>query len=618
MRALIAVGCNKYEHETTLVGAEHDATRIFDSLLRQDVGDYDSPCSTLLLSPTLEEVRASLRKILPLGNIDTFTFYFAGHGIVHAGSFYMCVRDTTSQALSLTAFSLSELFRSLTDFAPTQSNIIIDACKSGGLIADLSAVLKPEVLGNDGTPGITLVATSAQDQDAGETELGGMGTNALLDCIEGRTTVNDQRPALDLAEIGRHMHSLMQGCGEQKPVVWGLNLFGSPGFCRNPRYGFDPAKRLRDVLQAWPSEGYEVLRENYSVLWEAYSSIDSEWLPRDFARIIEHILPPLSTRPEALASFIERLVTASLDKAEISSDAFRPAEVSASLAVCLLPFAGSQVVRDEMNRLLVRSGDYVRLAMESLIVDLRADYHALLSRHNGGIADLYVLPLRITKILAWAGISGLLLDNVVQQEKANQHFRELVGLILHHYTLSLTLMTDAQAPYVAVIITCAHKLGLGVECEQIFGLLYSAYLSCHGNLASCDIPDDRVLEYLESRACNDYSGITEHVERPGQALTVLLKSSELLGLQDVANDDLWELDRTSFLAYIPPSFAEFGLEQMAGGGNFVWSVGMDVFVVNDLIKSWPTVPPPRSELEAKTAIAASLLYPDRVAWFLLS
>lgn len=59
-RALIAIGCDVYEHLNPLSGAEADARDVFDILIRPEVGDYDSARSHLLLSPTLQQMRDAL------------------------------------------------------------------------------------------------------------------------------------------------------------------------------------------------------------------------------------------------------------------------------------------------------------------------------------------------------------------------------------------------------------------------------------------------------------------------------------------------------------------------------------------------------------------------------
>ena len=50
-RALIAIGCDRYEHLNPLSGAEADARNVWDQLMKPEIGDYDRARSRLLLSP---------------------------------------------------------------------------------------------------------------------------------------------------------------------------------------------------------------------------------------------------------------------------------------------------------------------------------------------------------------------------------------------------------------------------------------------------------------------------------------------------------------------------------------------------------------------------------------
>jgi hypothetical protein len=79
MRILLSIGCNSYYHLGNLGGAEADATRIYETLMRSEVGGYDAARSRLRLSPTAAEVRNALAEVLFAGGqIDTFTFFFCG------------------------------------------------------------------------------------------------------------------------------------------------------------------------------------------------------------------------------------------------------------------------------------------------------------------------------------------------------------------------------------------------------------------------------------------------------------------------------------------------------------------------------------------------------------
>src|SRR2546425_9049029 len=130
MRVLLAIGCNTYEHADQLTGAEADAQRMFGVLMRPEVGQYDEARSRLLLSPSLEQVRQYLREVLFTDpQPETFTFFFAGHGGVSAGSFYMWLCDTSPKGQSMSALSFADMFRSINEASPRPRNVIIDACE---------------------------------------------------------------------------------------------------------------------------------------------------------------------------------------------------------------------------------------------------------------------------------------------------------------------------------------------------------------------------------------------------------------------------------------------------------------------------------------------------------
>lgn len=79
MRILLAIGCNEYEHSTPLESAEDDAIRIFNALVKPEVGQFDSEHSLFLPSPTIEQVRSALKKTLfDNPQIDNFTFFLQG------------------------------------------------------------------------------------------------------------------------------------------------------------------------------------------------------------------------------------------------------------------------------------------------------------------------------------------------------------------------------------------------------------------------------------------------------------------------------------------------------------------------------------------------------------
>ena len=132
MNALLCIGCNAYDHLQVLEGAEKDAKEVF-ALLSGQNGFYDQEASCVLFSPASIELKDALNKVFPAGKeIDVFTFFFAGHAGVKAGSFYLCARESESERFSTTAFPITSLFLIINEFRPRQVNIVVDACEAGG------------------------------------------------------------------------------------------------------------------------------------------------------------------------------------------------------------------------------------------------------------------------------------------------------------------------------------------------------------------------------------------------------------------------------------------------------------------------------------------------------
>lgn len=620
MRLALCVGCNSYEASTVgdLDGAESDAQKMFAALTAEAVGGYSPEHSNLLLSPTLADIREALGRLLSdHGPIDTFTFYFAGHGSVKAGSFYMWGRDVIESRLSISALSLGDVFRMIAEVAPAQTNIIVDACEGGGLINDLGVLLKADTLGNARTPGVTLFATSAQDEQAMEEDGAGRGTSALLDCIEGRDFVQDHTAVLDLVEISRRVSNKLRASG-QTPVVWGLNLSAAPRFCRNPFYSNNPAS-MQAFAKEWAIK-YEIdLRlDQYEALWSIYAAIESNWNPRMLANTVRPIFAQLSGRPELLATFVLRLSDSFAERAESTADRFRSAEVAAVLAVSLLPHLESQAVANAAQRIVGDVLGQIAATTSTLNVALASDEFALLSA-TSSISELFLLPIRATKILAWAALPVLSApDGAMAKTPALGEYAALVKRILDTYKYSLTPVSDTQASHWYVCLTTLRKFDLLAEAEEIFGLAFNGLVANQGKLLRANVTGEQILDFILASESKDFSKVVSAVKRPNETLTVFLRMAMTLGLAEVIDEHLWLLDGVSFTAYVKPEHACFADEVMEGGENFVWGIGYDIFCTNELQEAWPAITRPTTKLVTDLSLLAALLYPDRVPWHCLN
>lgn len=614
-RALLAIGCNSYSSLSPLYGAEADATDIHALLMRAEVGDYDAARSRLLLSPNLNEVRETLLGILFNGErLDTLTIAFAGHGAVSGGSYYMATCDSRGEALSVTALPLADLFRMIAEAAPKQTYLVIDACQSGGLISDLNVILKSEVMGQLGTPGVTLLATAAANEGALEVAGQGVGTTAILDCIRGDIFLQDSSPALDLVEIGRAISERVSATGGQTPVVWGLNLYGPSSFCKNPHAGMGDTP-LRSVLAGWPDPANgAAIRSGLPRLWEPYVTLSSKWNARDFVDRIAPILTSLEPDPAILVSFASRVSDTFAAQARNSRDRFREIEVEATCVVALLPFSNLRAVSEHLALRCTRIAELTEAATRDVIVAIDGYDFALVT---GGLGDLYALPIRISKLLGWAGFAVHSRARIGQDiEPAAKLLSDLFARIDRTYALSVVAMSDAQAPYLLTAATAAALAGLRTEGEQLLGHMFASLVNCGGRVARNDLPATEILSYLLKRS-NEVLKPSQMVAQPSELAIVLLRLSRVFDLTSEFDASLETLDHLALNAYLPDDYRKFGAEHISSGQNAVFNIGHDIWSVAEIEAAWPVFPMPGAPGTALTALLSSLIFPDRSPWFLL-
>ena len=250
-----------------------------------------------------------------------------------------------------------------------------------------------------------------------------------MDCIEGREFVQDHRSTLDLVEIGMTLSKRLRLSG-QSPVVWGLNLCGEAGFCKNARFGTDPALPLRQALRAWSSGSNEVIKQNYDELWAAYSATAGVWDHKKFSAVVRRVLLSSSGDSVALANLADRLAVTFHQRALQSRDPFRRVEVVATLAVALLSSVDQPAVADTAQRLVDSASASILDAVSILVEDLSKDKYALLSERCGALSELHELPLRLVKVLGWASVATSICPEGEQQRNAEALFATTFDLSL--------------------------------------------------------------------------------------------------------------------------------------------------------------------------------------------
>jgi Uncharacterized protein containing caspase domain len=613
MKALLAIGCNTYDHiNPSLDGAEPDASRIFDGLLKSRSPFYDPDRSIILRSPSVDEVRAALRSILFSGHkLDVLTFYFAGHGTVSNSSFYMCTRDTQSDALSATAFALADLFRYINEAKPVQTNIIIDACESGGLIEDLNVLLKGSLYGEAGTPGVTLFAASASNESAQETPQGGLATQALVAYITGSDFLRDDSPTLDLLEIGRRINDQLRSAN-QSPIMWGLNLYGPPQFCVNPKYSATDSE-LRQALKLASHAGDQPSSRDISALWRLHYALPESWNARAFVDALSTCLIAFGADENRRALLAKRYYEATCARVLDCEEAMRKAEVGAALLAALLPWLHERasmhlafsVQQDIVEQCLKTSAEITTL--------LAKDTLALLRHPGGGLPDLFYHPLRLSKLIGWLALP-LSASHTPSSMQNIDGYLETVRALISGNQECFTVVCEDQAPGIAISVSsliCAGETDLA---EELLGYYFYSLTETGARIASSSSDGTSALEYMLARAMNDFDVATNVIAHPCETLAVVLRLGQAAGLDDAFDPYLWQLDGAAGIFFLTENWKEFANEQITSGQNYAFAIGREIFRIQDLGAA-RTGKTKLSPIERFSLLCTALIFPDRVPWF---
>lgn len=629
MRVLIAIGCDAYDNPPLqpLAGAENDAATIFEHLVAKNWGEYDQARSKLLLSPTMATLRSTIEAALFSGPpIEELTFFFAGHGGVKDNSYFLCLKDTDVGRMSLNALSMTQLFGWITEAKIRHTNLIVDACHAGGVIHDIGVLLNPNVIGKAGSLAISILAAAGSDEYAGESDGAGHCTSALMSCLNGETPVQTTRPSLDLVEVGQVVSRMMQGKG-QSPVCWGINLFGISQLAKNPRFSGGSA-HISETFQGLASDGAgnEHIRAASDAIWEQYLSLTREFDAERFLDVVQPVCANLEDEPAVAAAFIMGLTRTFGARIAATGDHFDVARLQSACAVALLPMAASSThCADAIMQLSKEVVASICQGTDQLLADVTEDTYALLSK-DGGVADFYFLPLRLMSILGWLGAAVHIQtiscgSTAVIKPKA----ADLVRLIMAHYSNSIVPVSDEMTPFYVSFAAAADVLGCEEELESISGLLLRILHQRRGWIADPGLSGEDALRFLiavtEGR-CDDFRNI---LANPTSLLPAVLLVMDRSGIADIADGAMKGFDHKNINIFVPNDFSTFGAGLIEDGTNFSLNIGHTVFRVSDLVTEWSKI---EGHLSADAILAspavrissvlASLLRPDRVAWFLVA
>ncbi|VVN40050.1 hypothetical protein PS662_05406 [Pseudomonas fluorescens] len=626
-RVLLSIGCNEYLSLGKLTGAEVDAKKIHSELTASTLSCIKPEHSLLVLSPSLNDIRATLENLQDrFEEIESLTIFFAGHGGVVNGTYYLCLCDTRNDRMSTTGLALSHLFEFINEIKAAHCNLIIDACEAGGMISDMGTLLKPEVIGKARSCGVSIFVSSASDQAASEDNAGGWGTNAILRILRGEIDTGSRAPFLDLLDIGRAaaQYVAVTSAGKQLPSVWGMNLYGPMPVFGNPHAVDRTPNSLLQITGISPTSAAGVVIGNRSsellgLMFAPASELTPEKLYEKMFQSMEH----LEKIPGAAATFIESVWRSLEDSVRKQANSFAHIEFTATCISLLLP----SVPRDLTSAVCVRNlakDLFVELhdVLVSVLAALETNPKSL-CRH--GIPDLFYLPQRITRILGWIGAALYIAKQysleIAEIKELGVKFSQYIS---DHYAASATGMSESETPFLAAFLLTANENGDTEICEQIISSLYNALIENDGALARADLPPSNVLGYLRARACNDLETQRESSSHPSESLAFVLLMGEVLSLQNLINYNLELLDHSHLHVFIPNDHTQFSLPCIENGLNHVFQIGHGVWEVKDLVSRWRTSCLPQLALDVSLklpevkigALCSAFLFPNKIPWFL--
>ncbi len=620
-RVCICVGVTNHEDArlTQLKGAEADAKNMFAALTDASKGEYDPDASVLLLNPTKKQVLDAVSDLAYGDSVDSFTFFFAGHSGVSNEAFALCCSDTNCDRFIATALPIATIFQILNDAKPRHSNLIIDACQAAGMVADLGNLLKPSQIGQAQGTSISIFASSAADRGAKETDEGGIGTRFVLDCIDGTKDCKVAKDHLSLDDIAAAVSSEF---GDQSPSVWSFNVSGASQFVRNPK---SVASQDGEFARL-PEFGSPVLPKLNSVLaeslWRLYVDANEEVDIRDIQSQLENAVSGLEDSGDQ-AGLIVGLSESFSSRGALSENSFASIEILCAFLFAAQTIADPAVRKEVANYLTVQIDRGLSNTIDEMESALSEEFGLLA---KGGVySEFFALPIRISKVAAWS-LTSLLLAEGDDGKLARRITK--VSTILEQlkleYASSFVIMSEEQAPFILGISELAEEFGVSEGSEEYIATLYADYFSTGRRVAKVGLPHEKVMSFLRWRCGDNSLDAAAYVAKPTELVFVFLYHFLARGHLEVIRYDFEDLDHAIVSTFVPARYKPFSAEVIEDGTNIQFHVGFDVFTATEF-KNFvrdhmlPAVTNAVSGLDKndfQTALLASLIYPDRIPWFL--
>lgn len=616
---LVAIGCDDYQSETLndLSGAENDASAVYDVLADSEYSIYEKDSSYFLKSPVISDVRRTLEEVLFDKECpDIFTLFFAGHGGVVDGTYYLCLNETKTDRMSFTGLSLTEIFRIVSSSEVKHVNLIIDACNTAGLVNDLLSLIKPELMGAKGSFGISILAAAASDEYAGEIAGQGLLTGSLINLISGRKKVNSDVEFLDLVNLGRVISTkFIQEGRDQTPSSWGMNLYGPSIFSKNPYHSQDDTISTHDFSFIPPASRVGMVLLNFKDdLWSLYDDLDDTECVRDFLEVIRSAGETVDNTDD-LITLLKGVGYRFIEKFSPECD-FKQLELINAISTVLIPYLSNEKARVAFSEFMALFKLYSVRLLDDTLANLQEDKYYLINKEGAGfdvLSNYYYLPIRLSKLVGY--FSQLLLVD----EGSNEKVSAFLDLVRKDYSGHLMVISEEQAPYLHSFFGIYHILGKGDQVKDFLISYMHDYIGCSGQVAALNLPTEDTLKFLIQRYTQNKIDI-EYKSNPDSLGASLLLQSNAYGIGEDVDSVLHVLDRHSFHLFIPGNIGQFGEKVIENGFNMVLRCGSNFWTCkdfNDIVKEnfdkyTEGDLSSLSSIERFSCVASSFVQPDRI------
>ncbi len=577
-RIAIVCACDTFSADTQLgplPGTRLDGTRMFSLLSDPEFGGYDTAASQYLRNPTRANILDAFLQTSEYTDVSTFTIYFATHGFLENGQFFICLSDTRTAKLSLSALSASSLFEFIRDIGARHTNLVLDTCHSGGLGTGLSTLLSASSLGDAGSLSISIFGAAMRDQSASETANGGIATQALCDVLEQAPLPTNHRGFIDLLSLGRETQSRFASVpSTQQCVLWGINLHGADEFCR-------PCNKLFSTPAGAPAVadvGALLDKERREQLWRIFANFqDTEDLSA-LSKLFDELfvnLPLRAGRDYTLETMLFSLARAFSTVAARSKDIFLP--ITAQSLICsqflrLAPSSDDSFALsclDELHSSMTQ-------ALEQVAEQLRIDEYALLS-DEAGLADLFFLPLRISRILGAVALNKILMDALSSANYTCRAFAFDAHLAenLSRYLGSFVAVCEEQAPYLFLASCAIDASEMDSFLSLYMGCITNDFMNNKGRVAPFHVSGEDISHFLKARATGEYKTDRDVIARPSELASVLFYINACWGLDDVVDPYLRYLDHLDINFFVCDDDSTWACERVPIGRNVTLRLGND-------------------------------------------